>query len=90
MIKIITSKTDWETALSEVKFFDFYHTYDYHQISKTALEEPVLVSYRDQNTLVLLPLLLRRIFDSEFYDATSVYGYSGPLGHGLDENFDAR
>ena len=90
MIRTITSKTDWENALTEVNSFDFYHTFDYHQISKTDKEEPLLLSYQDKDSLVLLPLLIRPIFDSEFYDATSVYGYAGPVGHNINENFNVE
>lgn len=90
MIKILTSKLDWESALSEVQSFDFYHTFDYHQISKATAEEPVLISYRDGESIVLLPLLLRKIFDSDFYDATSVYGYAGPLGFNINKSFNAH
>ncbi|MEX0290749.1 MAG: peptidoglycan bridge formation glycyltransferase FemA/FemB family protein [Flavobacteriaceae bacterium] len=90
MIKTITSKAEWESALSEVKSFDFYHTFDYHHISKTDTEEAVLLYYRDKDALILLPLLLRQIFDTDFYDATSVYGYAGPLGHNINEDFSAE
>ena len=88
MIKIITTKTEWEDALSEFESYDFYHSFDYHQISKTIEEEPVLLSYKDQNGAILLPLLLRKIFDSDYYDATSVYGYAGPLGLNIDDDFE--
>lgn len=90
MIRIITSKSEWETSLREVRSFDFYHTFDYHQISKTKAEEAVLISYTDQKSIILLPLLLRRIFDSDFYDATSVYGYVGPLAINIDNTFDVQ
>ncbi len=90
MIRIITSKSEWGDALKEVRSFDFYHTFDYHQISKTRAEEAVLISYRDRKSIILLPLLLRRIFDSDYYDATSVYGYAGPLGVNIDNGFDAK
>ena len=79
MIKIITSKTEWEAALDEIQAFDFYHSYDYHQISKSQQEDAVLVCYKNQECIILLPLLLRKIFDTVYYDATSVYGYAGPL-----------
>ena len=85
MIKIITSKTEWEDALDYIATFDFYHSYDYHHISKSEQEEPLLVCYKKEETTILLPLLVRRIFDSEFYDATSVYGYAGPLGKNIDK-----
>jgi hypothetical protein len=31
-IRIIEGKEDWEDVLREIGSYDFYHTYDYHQI----------------------------------------------------------
>lgn len=87
MIEIITTKNEWEAALSDFDTYDFYHSYDYHQISKSDDEKPVLISYKSQNGSILLPLLLRKVFDSNYYDATSVYGYAGPLGLNIDDHF---
>ena len=33
-ICIIKSKTEWQDVLKEVDNYDFYHTYDYHDLSK--------------------------------------------------------
>jgi len=87
-IRIIEAKNDWEAVLKEFEAYDFYHTYDYHQISKSPDEAPLLVVYEEEDVLVALPLLLRKIFDTDFYDATSVYGYAGPLTKNVDEYFD--
>uniref|UniRef100_UPI0035931026 GNAT family N-acetyltransferase n=1 Tax=Pricia sp. TaxID=2268138 RepID=UPI0035931026 len=42
-------------------------------------EKPVLIAYRETGTLIALPLLMRDIEGTSYKDATSVYGYAGPL-----------
>jgi len=89
MIKEITSKKDWNAILDQVDTYDFYHTYDYHHISKDPnTETPVLVSYTNNDTLIALPLLLRSIENSDYFDFTSIYGYGGPLSKNVDKDFD--
>jgi len=88
MIETIKNKKDWDTVLSMVDVYDFYHTYDYHHISKKVEEQPVLIKYTEKDKLIVLPLLLREVPESQFYDFTSVYGYAGPLTKNVDHNFD--
>lgn len=88
MIKEIKNKSDWNAVLSKVTDYDFYHTYDYHQISKEDTEEAILLTYENEDTLIALPLILRPIADTNYYDYTSVYGYVGPLSNIVDSNFD--
>ncbi|MDC6352765.1 GNAT family N-acetyltransferase [Zeaxanthinibacter sp. PT1] len=79
MIKIIKDKDSWNEIISSFKDADVYHTYDYHHVSKGKDEFPVLIQYIDQEQVIALPLLIRNIEGTNFKDATSVYGYSGPL-----------
>lgn len=89
MIKEITSKTEWQLVLSKTDTYDFYHTYDYHQIScNSSKETPILISYTHNDVLVALPLLLRKIDNTEFFDFTSIYGYGGPIGKNINASFD--
>ncbi|GAA4278926.1 GNAT family N-acetyltransferase [Aquimarina mytili] len=87
-IEVIEEKLEWQNLLNRVKYYDFYHTYDYHQLSKAIDEKPILIKYEDNGTVIGLPLLLRKIFDTEYYDVTSVYGYAGPLHNNIDASFD--
>ncbi|SFR48472.1 Acetyltransferase (GNAT) domain-containing protein [Robiginitalea myxolifaciens] len=80
-IRLHTEKQAWENLLGRVDTYDFYHTFDYHQISRNTGESPVLLEYSAGDALILLPLLLRDIPDSDLKDATSVYGYAGPLSN---------
>jgi len=87
-IEILTEKHDWDTLISVFDSLDFYHTYEYHNISKTANENPIIIKYTEGNILIALPLLIRKIENTNYQDATSVYGYSGPLSNIDSGNFD--
>ena len=88
MIEVIKDKNIWREQIANVKNSDFYYTYDYHQLSANVDETPTLIKYRDGNTILLIPLLIRAIENSGFNDATSVYGYAGPLVVKIDSTFD--
>ena len=79
MIEIITSREGWSSFIKLIGHFDFYYTYYYHFLSKRDGERPVLIAYREKDTLIALPLLIREIEGTGYSDATSVYGYTGPL-----------
>ena len=81
MIEIIKTKEAWEEVLSSCKSFDFYHTYDYHELSRNENEKPLLVSYKNEDTIIALPLLIRTIAGTDYKDATSVYGHPGPISN---------
>jgi len=87
-IQIIKAKEQWGALLSEIEQFDFYHTFDYHQLSKQPNEQPILIKYQKGNSIIGLPLLLRRIYETEYYDITSVYGYVGSIHKNIDKDFD--
>ncbi|MCM4164767.1 MULTISPECIES: peptidoglycan bridge formation glycyltransferase FemA/FemB family protein [unclassified Arenibacter] len=87
MIEIIRNKNQWDATLKMVDIYDFYHTYDYHQISKKEDEQAVLVKYSEKDTIIAIPLLLREITGTQFHDFTSVYGYAGPLTKNIDNTF---
>jgi len=84
----ITSKNDWDNILKEVSSYDFYHTYDYHKFSLDNDEKAVLLVYRFLVSIIAIPLVIRPIIDSEYFDATSVYGYPGPISKNIPEDFD--
>ena len=79
MIEIITDREEWNRFIKLIGHFDFYYSYYYHLLSKQDNEKSVLIAYREADTLIALPLLLRDIEGTSFRDATSVYGYAGPL-----------
>lgn len=87
MLEIISNKSEWDQTLSEIGSFDFYHTYDYHYISKNKDEQPLLIVYKKDSIIIAVPFLKREIPDTEYFDFTSVYGYTGPIAKNVTENF---
>ena len=88
MISEITAKYDWDNILNEVDSYDFYHTFDYHKLSISEEDRPVLLVYRNNDLLIAIPLIIRPVFNTEYFDATSVYGYPGPISKNIPEDFD--
>ncbi len=87
-IQIISTKEEWNALLNSVEQFDFYHTFDYHQLSKQSNEQPILIKYQKDDSIIGLPLLLREIYETEYYDITSVYGYVGSVHKNIGRDFD--
>ena len=88
MIEIIEDAESWRRAISKFPDRDFYHTWEYHSISKAEGELPVLLYYEEENRAIGLPFLKRSISNSEWFDLTSVYGYAGPLSYNIGSDFD--
>ena len=79
MVRIIKDKHSWDRVLDDCRFHDSYHTFEYHKLSSKAEEDPLLFVYTDGDTIIALPLLIREIAGTAYKDATSVYGYAGPV-----------
>ena len=88
MIEIIKNKEKWDLLVNNADMSDFYHTYHYHQLSKNDDETPVLIYFSQGEKYIALPLLIREIKGVPYKDATSVYGYSGPVYKNISNNFD--
>lgn len=89
MLEVIVEKECWDDFVSAHQDSDFYHTFDYHAIAKGD-GQPVLLKYSHGEASIGLPLLVRKIPNTPFYDATSVYGYPGPLCENLSLGFDSQ
>ncbi|GAA4944128.1 hypothetical protein GCM10023314_16420 [Algibacter agarivorans] len=87
-IEILTEKNEWDEFLESVEDYGFYHTFDYHQISKSETDQAVLIKYTNNDIFIGLPLLIRKIEGTEYFDAISVYGYAGPVGSKTPLNFN--
>jgi hypothetical protein len=87
-ITIIKNRKEWTELLSLIDVYDSYHTYDYHLLSKSDNEIPILIKYEHLDVLIGIPLLVRNICNSQYKDLTSVYGYSGPISRGVTKKFD--
>lgn len=82
----VESAEEWKASLTGPH--DFYHLPFYHQLACNSGEGiPKLFLYQNQGITLCLPLLIRRIEhlapndsgEEAWYDATSVYGYPGPV-----------
>lgn len=78
-------------VLSEVAQYDFYHLPEYHVMAERAGEgRGQLFVHRRGGALIALPLLIARCNTIDgleavsSLDATSVYGYAGPLSSDLN------
>ncbi|WP_437395718.1 peptidoglycan bridge formation glycyltransferase FemA/FemB family protein [Flagellimonas lutimaris] len=89
MIEVIEEKKHWDEFISSFKESDLYHTFDYHMIAKED-GKPVLLKYSNGEISIGLPLLIRNIPGTPFNDATSVYGYPGPLYKNIPDDFDSN
>ncbi len=89
MIQTIEEKKYWDDFISSFEESDLYHTFDYHMISKGG-DRPILLKYIHRECIIGLPLLIRKIPGSTFFDATSVYGYAGPLYKNISIDFDNK
>jgi lipid II:glycine glycyltransferase (peptidoglycan interpeptide bridge formation enzyme) len=88
MIKEVTSKEEWNDVINKIGNYDFYHTYDYHFISITKPEQSILLVFQKDTNVIALPLVLRPIENTSYFDFTSVYGYAGPLTNIKGDNYD--
>lgn len=94
MFRAIEDQCEWKRVIDEFESRDFYHTWDFHKISERNGEgRPFLFLYEGEACKVAWPLLLRTFyFDEECWrDASSAYGYPGPLvkGEVLPEDLEA-
>lgn len=71
MIEVIKNKRQWNEQLTMIEHLDFYFTYDYHHLSKNKDELPILIKYTNGSTVIILPLLLRPITNTDYQDAIS-------------------
>lgn len=88
MIEVIDNEKDWKQVLLSCDSYDFYHTYDYHLISKKDDELPILVTYSEDDKTIAIPFLKRPIENTDYFDLTSVYGYAGPIYSNIKESFN--
>ncbi|GIK64974.1 MAG: hypothetical protein BroJett018_27680 [Chloroflexota bacterium] len=78
----------WSRYLELCDHYDFYHLAAYHALQEQSdKNRGVLVAYQERNCCVAIPLFIRPISSVagingeliDYYDATSVYGYPGPI-----------
>lgn len=79
----------WSATLARAGVHDFYHLCEYHRLAEVRGEGSArLLAWVDQDAVIALPLLIRSLppghyasaATQPYCDATSVYGYAGPVG----------
>lgn len=81
-----TEKLQWQKVLDQCISYDFYHLPAYSMLeAQRANYSAKLFVYEEGDAIVALPLIIRPLDESpqsgqeKYYDATSVYGYCGPV-----------
>jgi hypothetical protein len=84
----LTDENRWLDMFHQVGIYDIYHLPVYHRLSEISDEgKGILITYTKDDLIVLFPLIVRMIANvpgleitgQGWYDAVSVYGYSGPV-----------
>ena len=73
------SDPEWSDLISKSLYHDVYHTQCYYLMETDG--EPVLFVAWAENDFIALPLLLRKIAGTGYYDLTSSYGFGGPVSN---------
>jgi len=89
-VYILTTKqvSQWKEVLNHCVNYDVYHLPEYHRLAEEQGEgNAILFVYESDLTVIAFPLLIRRVANlpgietSDYFDTTSVYGYSGPISN---------
>ncbi|MDQ0824670.1 serine/alanine adding enzyme [Arthrobacter sp. B2I5] len=90
----VVDDAEWDAHITRLGITDTYSCAAYHRASALLEPEgtrPVLLAFSSEAGEVALPLLLRPLPDGVGWDATSAYGYGGPVWQGTPDlaAFDA-
>ncbi|QFG53730.1 GNAT family N-acetyltransferase [Chryseobacterium sp.] len=72
-----TDSPDWDSVVRQAEQFDFHHTSYFHQIDNDFQSK--LLYFKQGESFIALPIVIRPIPDTDYFDITSVYGYAGPI-----------
>lgn len=67
----------WNEIIKQAETYDFHHTAFFHKIDNKF--RSVLLYFSSEENFIALPIVLRPIENTPYWDVTSVYGYSGPV-----------
>jgi lipid II:glycine glycyltransferase (peptidoglycan interpeptide bridge formation enzyme) len=77
-LKVVEVHNDeWSNIVAKCINYDFYHTQSYHKLEQN--NRPVLLSLNVEGNTIALPIIVRSIPNTEWFDCTSAYGYCGPI-----------
>lgn len=75
----------WSEIIKQATIYDFHHTAYFHKIDTNFVSKLLLFSDRDN--FIALPIVIRPIEGTDYFDITSVYGYAGPV-YSFVENYE--
>ena len=78
----VVPASEWDELVRSLGGLDTYTRLAYHRVSallEPTTAEPILLHYEGDDGGLALPLLLRPLPDGSGWDATSPYGYGGPV-----------
>lgn len=67
----------WNEILRQSSIYDFHHTAYFHKIDSDFVSN--LLFFGNDENFIALPIKLRPIDGTDYFDITSVYGYVGPV-----------
>lgn len=89
-IRLINDAIGWRSALAKIGRYECYHTWDFHRIDtngSNGSESFFALQVKSADSVLFLPVVARKIPDSNLRDLRSVYGYPGPVYVGAPEDF---
>lgn len=76
------NNSNWSKIISLSCEYDSYHTSSYSKLELLeGNKEPVLLVASIDDDFIAMPLVIRKIPNSDLYDCTSAYGYCGPISN---------
>lgn len=78
------SSERWTEIVKKSSIYDFHHTRYFHQIDTDY--DCKLLYFSDGNSFIAMPVVIRPIENTSYYDITSVYGYAGPVSYFEDDD----
>ena len=84
--EVIEDAERWFDTLEAFKQWDFFHSFEFHSACLDSIENTpwMIVLKQAGKPVFALPMIRREISNGQF-DLVSVYGYTGPLCHNLDD-----
>lgn len=85
--EVIEDNSKWSEIIKQADVYDFHHTAYFHKIDTEFPSK--LLYFSDAENFIALPIVIRPIEGTEYFDITSVYGYAGPV-YRFDKDYEEK
>src|SRR5690606_2392049 len=85
--EVIEDNSKWSEIIKQADVYDFHHTAYFHKIDTEFPSK--LLYFSDAENFIALPIIIRPIEGTEYFDITSVYGYAGPV-YRFDKDYEEK